>query len=73
MKLNQSWQDVSLPVVIRFGGNPGSNKKATFNFTLLIFWSLIGNVLFSHEDDGGELCKLDILEDSPVEISGLCR
>ena len=31
MKLNQSGQDMFLPVVIQFGGNPGCNKKVTFN------------------------------------------
>ena len=61
MKLNQSRQDMSLPVVIHFGGNPGCNKKVTFNFTFLVLSSLIVNVPFCHEDGGGELCKLDIL------------
>ena len=61
MKLNQSGQDMSLPVVIRFGGNPGCNKNVTFNFTFLVLSSLIVNVPFCHEDGSGELCKLDIL------------
>ena len=61
MKLNQSGQDMSLPIVTQFGGNPGSNKKVTFNFTFLVLLSLIVNVLFCHEDGGGELCQLDIL------------
>ena len=61
MKLNQSGQDMSLPVVIQFQGNPGSNKKVTFKFTFLVLLSLIVNVPFCHEDGGGELCKLDIL------------
>ena len=61
MKLNQSGQDMSLPVVIQFGRNPGSNKKVTFKFTFLVILSLIVNVPFCHEDGGGELCKLDIL------------
>ena len=61
MKLNQSEQDMSLPVVIQFGGNPGCNKKVTFKFTSLGLSSLIVNVPFCHEDGGGELCKLDIL------------
>ena len=61
MKLNQSGQDMSLPVVIQFGGNPGSNKKVTFKFTFLGLLSLIVNVPFCHEDGSGELCKLDIL------------
>ena len=61
LKLNQSGQDMSLPVVIQFGRNPGCNKKVTFNFTVLVFSSLIVNVPFCHEDGGGELCKLDIL------------
>ena len=61
MKLNQSGQDMSLPVVIQFGGNSDCNKKVTFNFTFLVLLSLIVNVPFCHEDGGGELCKLDIL------------
>ena len=61
MKLNQSGQDMSLLVVIQFGGNTGCNKKVTFNFTFLVPSSLIVNVPFCHEDGGGELCKLDIL------------
>ena len=40
MKLNQGGQDMSLPVVIQFGGNPCFNKKITFNFTFLILLSL---------------------------------
>ena len=52
---------MSLPNVIQFGGNPGGNKKVTFNFTFLVLSSLIVNVPFGHEDGGGELCKLDIL------------
>ena len=61
MKLNQNGQDMSLPVVIQFGGIPGCNKKVTFNFTFLGLLSLIVNVPFCHEDGCGELCKLDIL------------
>ena len=61
MKLNQSGQDMSLPVVIQFGGNPGCNKKVTFNFTFFVLLSFIVNVPFCHEDGVGELCKLDIL------------
>ena len=61
MKLNQSGQDMSLPVVIQFQGNPRSNKKVTFKFTFLVLSSLIVNVPFCHEDGVGELCKLDIL------------
>ena len=61
MKLNQSGWDMSLPIVIQFKGNPGSNKKVTFKFISLVLSSLIVNVLFCHEDGGGELCKLDIL------------
>ena len=61
MKLNQSGQDMSFPVVIQFGGNPGCKKKVTFNFTFLVLLSLIVNVPFCHEDGGGELCKLDLL------------
>ena len=61
MKLNQSGQDMSLPVVIQFRGNPGSNKKVTLKFTFLVLLSLIVNVPFCPEDGGGELCKLDIL------------
>ena len=61
MKMNQSGQDMSLPVVIQFGGNPGCNKKVSFNFTFLVLSSLIVNVPFRHKDGGGELCKLDIL------------
>ena len=61
MKWNQSWQDMSLPVVIQFGRNPGSNLRVTFKFTFLVISSQIVNVPFCHEDGGGELCKLDIL------------
>ena len=61
MKLNQSWQDMSLPVVIQFGGNPGCNKKVTLNFSFFGFLSLIVNVPFCHEDGSGDLCKFDIL------------
>ena len=61
MKLNQSGQDMSLPIVIQLRGNPGDNKKVTFKFTSLVLSSLIVNVPFCHEDGGGELCKLDIL------------
>ena len=61
MKSNQSGQDMSLPVVIQFGGNPASNKKITFNFTFLVLSSLIVNVPFCQEDGSGELCKLEIL------------
>ena len=60
MKLNQSGQDMSFPVVIQFWGNPGSNKK-DLKFTFLVLSSLIVNVPFCHDDGGGELCKLDIL------------
>ena len=55
IKLNPSGQDVSLPVVIQFGRNAGSNKKVTFKFTFLVVSSIIVNVPFRHEDDGGEL------------------
>ena len=58
MKLNQSGEDMSLPVVIQFGENPGSNKKVTLNFTVLVLLSLIVNVLFCHGDGGGELGKM---------------
>ena len=61
MKLNQSGQDISLPVVIQFGGNPDCNKKVTLNFNFLVLLSLIANVPFCHEDGGGELFKLDLL------------
>ncbi len=61
MKLNQSGQDMSLPVVIQFQGNPGRNKKVTFKFTSLVLLSQIINVPFCHEDGGGELCRLDML------------
>ena len=61
MKLNQSGQDMSLPIVIKFQENPASKKKATFKFISLVLLSLIVNVPFGHEDGGGELCKLDIL------------
>ena len=61
MKLNQSGQDMSLPIVIQFQGNPGSNKKVTFKFISLVLSSLIVNVIFCHEDGSGELCNLDIL------------
>ena len=61
MKLNQSGQDMSLPVVIQFGRNLGTNKKVTFKLTFLLILSLMVNVPFCHEDDGGELCKLDII------------
>ena len=61
MKLNQSRQHMSLPIVIQFGGNAGCNKKVTSNFTCLGLSSLIENVLFCHEDGCGELCKLYIL------------
>ena len=61
MKLNQSGQDMSLPIVIQFGGNPGCNKKVPFNFTFLGLSSLIVNVPFCHEDGCWEFCKLDIL------------
>ena len=52
---------MSVPVLIQFGGHPGSNKKVTFKFTFLVLSSLIENGLFGHEDGGGELCKMDIL------------
>ena len=52
---------MSLQVVIQIGGNPGSNKKVTFNFTFLVLSSHTVNVPFCHEDGDGELCKLDIL------------
>ena len=61
MKLNQSGQDMSLPIMIQFRGNPGCNKKVTFHFTFLVLLSLIANVPFCQEDGGGELCILDIL------------
>ena len=61
MKFNQNGQDMSLLVVIQFGGNPGSNKKVTFKFTFLGLLSLIVNVPFCHEDGDRERCKLDIL------------
>ena len=61
LKLNQSGQDMSLPVLIQFGGNLGSNQRVILNFTFLVLLSLIVNVLFCHEDCGGELCKLDII------------
>ena len=61
MKLNQSGQNMSLPVVIQFGGNPGSNKKVYVKFTFLVLLSLIVNVPFCHEDGVEELCKWDIL------------
>ena len=61
MKLNQSGWDMSLPIVIQFGGKPGCNKKVTFNFIFLGLLSLIVNVHFCHEDGCWELCKLDIL------------
>ena len=35
--------------------------KVTFKFISLVLLSLIVNVLFCHEDGGGELCNLDIL------------
>ena len=37
MKLNQRGQDIYLPAVIQFGGNPGCNKKVSFNSTFLDF------------------------------------
>ena len=46
MKLNQSGQDMSLPVVIKSGRNPGSNKKVTFKLPFWVISSLIGNVPF---------------------------
>ena len=61
MKLNESRQDMSLPVVIQFGGNPGCSKKVTFNFTFLVLLSPSVTVPFCHEDEVRELCKLDIL------------
>ena len=61
LKLNQSKQDKSLPVVIQFRGNPGYNKKFTFKFTFLVLSSVIVNVPFCHEGGGGERCKLDKL------------
>ena len=61
MKLNQSGQDMFLRHGIQIQGNPGINKKVTFNFTFLVLSPLIVNVPFCHEDGGGELCKLDIL------------
>ena len=61
MKLNQSGQDMSLPVVIQFGGNPSINKKVTFNFSFFVLLSLIVNIPFCYEDGSGELCQLDIL------------
>ena len=61
IKLNQSWQDMSLPVVIQFGGNPGFNKTSYFQFNL--FGTFVTNCKcpFCHEDSSGELCKMDIL------------
>ena len=59
LKFNQNGQLMSLPVVIQFGGIPGS-KKNTFNFIFLVLLSLILNVVFCHEDGGGELCNLNI-------------
>ena len=53
--------DMSHPVVIQFRGNPGCNKRVTFNFTFLVLLLIIVNVPFGHEDGGGMLCKLDIL------------
>ena len=47
--------------LLEFKGNPGSNKKVTFNFIFLVLSSLIVNVLFCHEDVGVDLCKWDIL------------
>ena len=47
--------------MIQVGGNPGFNKKVSFNFTFLVLLSLIVNVPFCHEVGGGELCKLTIL------------
>ena len=61
MKLNQSGQDMSLPIVIQFQGNPTGNKKVAFKFMSLVLMSLIVNVPFCHEDGGGVPCKLDIL------------
>ena len=61
MKLNQSGQDMSLPVVIQFIENTHSNKKITFKFTFLVLPSIIVSVPFCHDDGGGELCKLDII------------
>ena len=61
MKLNQSGQDMSLPVVTQFWWNPKGDKKVTFKFTFLVLSSLNVIVPFCHEDGGGELCKLYIL------------
>ena len=61
VKLIQSGQDMSLTVVIEFGGNPGSNKKILQINLFWYFWSLIVNVPLCHEDGGEELCKLNIL------------
>ena len=52
---------MSLQVVMQFGGNPGSNKKVAFKFTLLVLSSLIVKVPFCHEDGDRERCKLNIL------------
>ena len=52
---------MSLTVMIQFQGNPYSNKKVTFKFTVLVLLSLIVDVPFCHEDEGGEFCKLAIL------------
>ena len=52
---------MSLPIVIQFKGNPVSNKKVTLKFISMVLSSLFVNVLFCHEDGGGELCNLDIL------------
>ena len=61
MKLNQSGKDMSRPVVIKFGKNPGCNNKVTFYFTFLVLLSLIVDVPLCHEAGSGELFKLDIL------------
>ena len=60
IKLNQSGQDMSLPVVIQFEIQI-VKKKVTFNITFLSLLSLIVNVIFCHKDGGGDVCKFDIL------------
>ena len=61
MKFNHNEQDMSLHVVIQSGGNPGTDKKFTFKFPILVLLSLIVNVYFCHEDGDRECCKLDTL------------
>ena len=61
MKLNQSGQEISIPVVTQFWWNSNSDKKITFKFTFLVLSSLYVIVPFCHVDGGVELCKLYIL------------